>query len=768
MNTTNDVDFLASLSEEELRELVIIPLLSEMGFEQIRRVHGSLEFGKDVVFIRKDPLDIIEYCCATIKAHKLDGSVSSSRSVREVYYQVSQALKEPFIDPLDGHEVNISRAYVITSFPISQACIRSIRSELGANQHRVNFIDGPRLIDLIKKHLPSLLSVIHDPESRFLNTLYQRLLDGETTLRFGARRSFLLPDIYTGGCIEKTTLEEAKYISFARPRNSEERISPCIELVTNRRIVIIADVGAGKTTLAKKIAIDLIEQRHEFANKLGRPIPILVPLHLLDVQSFSRKSLFIKGISELISSAEGHTDFSIENAERYVILLDGFDELPTHHEDAQERLQELAEQKWSALVVTTRPTRIPYLDRPFEYYRLNAFDVDDIRAFLTKWFSYDAAVCSSVTTRILEDDALLGFCRTPLMLTLYSILAERRPSEKLPIRRSELYSMISQALLGRWDDIRRVRNQFSADEKAFVLERIAFRTHSQGIRIFPRSDLYLEVERFMFSRSDGRQPDTFVSELVYRSSLIHPISGDSFEFVHLSFQEYFTAMYLIRSPIPELLNKRLYDEWWRGVWLFYFGYKRNIEEVRLRAKKTARGRGIVLMQLLTEADYTPLPHQNKIIKLLAQDVLSGADLNESEMNFCCKVGMRLIDALWPHAEKEKGNLNIGNLYRILFSMGTEEAYKRILSSSHLISRMKIANLFWLIETCSVFVDDEYWMRFFSLCCKASARIITETNDAGIGESIKKTRKTVYKRVANLKMEKQAKAEIGKLYDLHKK
>src|ERR1700687_2315161 len=98
----SDLAFLEGLTEEELCELVLIPLLAAQGYRDIRYTHGFLEAGKDITFGYDDPLGGYLHLCATVKRYPLTGSVSSSRSMHEVYFQINQALTEPFLHPLDG------------------------------------------------------------------------------------------------------------------------------------------------------------------------------------------------------------------------------------------------------------------------------------------------------------------------------------------------------------------------------------------------------------------------------------------------------------------------------------------------------------------------------------------------------------------------------------------------------------------------------------------------------------------------------------------
>src|SRR5207249_3465164 len=110
---------------------------------EIRYTHGSREDGKDIVFCKSDPLAGTIYYSATVKAHKLTGSVDSHKSVRTVHFQVSQALKQPLTAPFDGSPIVVAKTYVITPFEIAPSAVASITGELKDLANRVAFIDGP-------------------------------------------------------------------------------------------------------------------------------------------------------------------------------------------------------------------------------------------------------------------------------------------------------------------------------------------------------------------------------------------------------------------------------------------------------------------------------------------------------------------------------------------------------------------------------------------------------------------------------------------------
>jgi hypothetical protein len=153
-NERAEVAYLQSLSEAELREIVLIPLLIRMGYRNVRSLHGPLERGKDIVFSQQDPLARERHYAAVVKKGPLSGSVASSNSLRTMVMQIQQSLQEPFLDARDGRNVMIDRVYVITAHPLSQQAIMSCSHALESNASRFSIIDGPALADLIRQYQP--------------------------------------------------------------------------------------------------------------------------------------------------------------------------------------------------------------------------------------------------------------------------------------------------------------------------------------------------------------------------------------------------------------------------------------------------------------------------------------------------------------------------------------------------------------------------------------------------------------------------------------
>jgi len=89
MTITDKLNQIARLDEKSLREAVLLPLLSRMGIRAATIYHGPSERGKDIVGFALDHFGNREYVAVVAKVADLDGSVSSSSSLRQVLFKLS-------------------------------------------------------------------------------------------------------------------------------------------------------------------------------------------------------------------------------------------------------------------------------------------------------------------------------------------------------------------------------------------------------------------------------------------------------------------------------------------------------------------------------------------------------------------------------------------------------------------------------------------------------------------------------------------------------
>jgi hypothetical protein len=727
--------YLQSLPEAELRELVLIPLLEAQQYVEIRHTHGPSEAGKDLIFSALDPLAGRLYYAATVKAHKLVGAVDSNKSVQNVYFQVNQALKEPFNSPFDGQPITISVVYVITPFEISPTAANSITGQLRELGNRVRFIDGPTLVSHLEKYCPDLLSAIPDPTIRYLHTLSRRFMSSIRLTELGAPVRLTLPDIYTGGKISPTTPEDARTISFARPAIDSTNIPPLTALSKTPHMVILADVGAGKTTLLNKTALDVITSEKTELSGLKRTIPVLVPLHQLPTSDLVDYSRFCSALQDHVRDFERRSNFQLANARQELLLLDGFDELRGNHKEVAGYIESLTRLFPKGIIVTSRPSRIPDInEKYFKFYKLNSFIDIDIKDFLYKWHRFNDSLSTPIYNKITSDESVHNFCRNPLFLTLYTILASRFPLESLPTRRTDIYTKISHILLGEWDSAKAVMNEYSSEIKDVVLQAIAFSSHSEQKKEFEygstMQEATIEVLELVLPQPKVSKirlhSKSVLDELIYRSSLIRecPTLTKSywnrdrdywedykkFEFTHLSFQEFYAAKYLIRNTEAKRIQELLLDDWWRNALVFYFGLRQSMDGIPIPPGHQAEGRAIAFIEYLQEGTFTSLKTRGQIYQLMARELLYSTRLSSGEFEICARSGDGLLDAVRERVRDKKFGGIVYNYFKLILMVHTPKARSSFREDAALLSRINDRELLELLcENVNLFRDDE-WLK----------------------------------------------------------
>lgn len=157
MDSTEKLRLLRALSEAELRRDVLMPLLSLMGFHAPTERHGPMERGKDIICFDVDRLGNRFNLAIVAKCDDLTGSVSDSRGVREVVYQVEQAFREPVRDLFGMREIDIEQVWIVTSGRVLPTAAEAVLGVMKAtNLHRrIRIISGENLVALIDRYFPS-------------------------------------------------------------------------------------------------------------------------------------------------------------------------------------------------------------------------------------------------------------------------------------------------------------------------------------------------------------------------------------------------------------------------------------------------------------------------------------------------------------------------------------------------------------------------------------------------------------------------------------
>jgi hypothetical protein len=142
------------LSEDQLIERVLLPLLKKMGFERLRMVsvHGPGEFGSDILpFRTRTPFGTFEYYALQAKAVAIHGTSSRDGNAGELISQAAQALAVSFVDDVDNERKHLDKFVIASSRAITGTARQVIEAGIEGRRKLV-FIDGDALIDLVRQY----------------------------------------------------------------------------------------------------------------------------------------------------------------------------------------------------------------------------------------------------------------------------------------------------------------------------------------------------------------------------------------------------------------------------------------------------------------------------------------------------------------------------------------------------------------------------------------------------------------------------------------
>ncbi|MCA9047494.1 MAG: hypothetical protein KDA89_02120, partial [Planctomycetaceae bacterium] len=355
--------------------------------------------------------------------------------------------------------------------------------------------------------------------------------------------------------------------------------------------VVLADPGMGKTTLLRyegwKTATD--QQRQLLASELNLQdvlIPVFIRLGDLagSTQFASTVDFLVQTALTLAGLREAEFPRSLQQflekqlrSGKFVLLLDAQDEV------IAEDYKRVTESVRALLKLN--PVRV-YLSSRHGGYRGNlllqscenvpeieivAFSADNVRDFISAFFGKQlfgkhSLLAKTVWNVIRRQPALLGLSQTPLLLTMLCVSIWQRKGYRtgrhellMPTRRGDLYAEVLDGLLGRWPMFRtgliatpsvegEEVDSLAAPRRCLLTQvNWLLSAHEPARRLFPRQDVIDAIKQFpdLMAEAGWPDPNTSLDRLSRECGVLARVSN-TYMFLHLTFQEYLTAVYLAR------------------------------------------------------------------------------------------------------------------------------------------------------------------------------------------------------------------------------
>ncbi len=609
MEKKEKLDMLRKLNESRLRKEVLVPLFEKMGFKDVIEYHGSVEKGKDIIFYEMDKFDNKIYTGVVVKAGDITGSASSSSGAMNVLNQIQQTLNEPYTDIYGLKELKIDRCIVITTGEITPQSIESIKGSLkGFNLDKLlSFFDGNKIVDLLEKHMPDYFFNEIECYTRYFNKMKEDFESIRDIAAIGQKEPVPLETIYVSlklsqeirrpdFPLDKDQTESRIYddkkkqqmerkLERAEPRDRVMDVDSAVKSFS--RMVILGAPGAGKTTLLKHLALKYCKENIDQLERVTVPIPVTLRE---SIQSGKDLREYIDDVFEkyCFKEAKEFVEKELQNG-KCMLLLDGFDELVTRESQAKAAEQIhgfIQKYPLCRFIVTSRIAW--YHDELSRFTRLELMDFDEkqMKEFIDHWFGQgEPKKAASMWNAVKANENIGKLARNPLLMTIISIIYEE--DHELPQGRAALYERSVDVLLSRWDKAKKLKNKFSPENKVFMLRKLAYESHCLNRRALSHLDIMGIIDQYASRIGLTKEEyESFLAEIWERSYLLRQIAVDSYDFLHLSFQEYFTALELREQPdgIGTII-KHIDEPWWEEPMLLYAGISRDATELIRRIQK---------------------------------------------------------------------------------------------------------------------------------------------------------------------------------------
>ncbi|MFC8452135.1 HEAT repeat domain-containing protein [Kitasatospora sp. NPDC057223] len=411
---------------------------------------------------------------------------------------------------------------------------------------------------------------------------------------------------------------------------------PVLEVLAGeegRRLVVLGDPGAGKSTLTQYLALALAGGLHETPPELAG-LAGLVPV-VVELRKYAQAQWRERTFEDFLEHIHVQERMALPQAVlaellaggRVVMLFDGLDEVfdPEVRADTARRITAFAAAHPEVrTVVTSREYGYragEFTGSGFAQVILQDLERGQVEEFVRRWYTaahpQNPSLASQLTQRLLgavrQVRAVAELAGNPLLLT---VLASMGLGRTIPRERREVYAHAVEVLIERWDkeakflkppspvgaEAAAALEWLDVSRRLMLLERVARRMQEGAGRpagtFIRHEELTGLISAFLTDHGISRPAadvaaDQLVEHLRTRNFLLAHYGGGIYGFVHRTFLEHLAARDLLRrraeeewtrDELVDLLTERASDPAWHEVLLLTAGGLRQRDVAALLAR----------------------------------------------------------------------------------------------------------------------------------------------------------------------------------------
>jgi hypothetical protein len=335
------------------------------------------------------------------------------------------------------------------------------------------------------------------------------------------------------------------------------------KLEEGQNILITATAGAGKSFFAKFLFLAIIER--------GKKIPVFIEFRNLADPSASLIDNIIVELSRSNILVSREIFIEMIQSGRFIFILDGYDEIASiNTANISQGLRELVDiNSECSVVVTSRPDdQIEYLQH-FTNYQIQPLNLEQAATLIEK-LEYDKKVKSLFIENLNKGlfKKHKDFLSNPLLLTI--LLMTYGEIAEIPAKIHIFYEQAFDVLFCKHDASkgmyrREVKSGLPIDDFKNVLASVSASGYIRGQTSFADEELLKYIGKAKdILMLDSLSAEKFKEDLL-KTVCILINDGNKYSYNHRSFQEYFAALFLLKTKSDNKLEIYLrYID--RGAW----------------------------------------------------------------------------------------------------------------------------------------------------------------------------------------------------------
>ncbi len=357
----------------------------------------------------------------------------------------------------------------------------------------------------------------------------------------------------------------------------------------NRCIAILASPGSGKTTLLQHLAL-LYTQKRKLPKNAPKLIPIIFYLRLLPEKIIQKNAPDLaKLITEEIQQKPALGKLKSPpnwfenklNQGKCLVMLDGLDEVANVQEREEVSLwvnQQMETYPRSKFIITSRPHGYDgtVLDKVDIVLNVQPFTLEQIKKFIHKWYlqtliaqqnrntpavrAEAAEDANNLIEALLQNPPIRQMASNPLLVTMIATI--HYLGNALPGKRVELYREICDVLLGRRITAKRMKSALNPEQNQELLRIIATYLMRRGKHRFAKAEGEGIIQGRLAKYSSELTPEDWFKQIKEWTGLLLEKELGSYEFAHLSFQEYLAALHIKIHNKVEILVQNFSNTYW--------------------------------------------------------------------------------------------------------------------------------------------------------------------------------------------------------------